>query len=159
MTLPDGLAPGAFLPKHVKSELDLIAPIGAGSPKKQVKLVQERLDFAGFKLSIDAAFGPATTQQLKTFQSKNGLQPSGRYTAKEHELLTAPFVNALASPHPGDSLGETIVAVARQHIAQKPVEIGGQNCGPWVRMYMDGLDGPQFLWCAGFCFGSYRLAG
>ena len=34
-----------------------------------------------------------------------------------------------------------------------PREIGGQNMGPWVRLYMDGREGAEFPWCAGFvCF-------
>ncbi|WJI61912.1 hypothetical protein NLY43_25405 [Mesorhizobium sp. C416B] len=49
-------------------------------------------------------------------------------------------------------LGALTVAVARQHIRQDPVEVGGPNSGPWVRMYMDGEEGPEWLWCAGFSF-------
>ena len=153
MTLPAGLAPNAYMPKHLKPELDLTLPIGTGSPKKQAKLVQERLCLAGFNLKVDGDFGPATTQQMKAFQQKAGLQGSGSYGNKEHDLLAAPFVkaiNPLAAG--GQKLGATIVAVARQHTKQHPVEVGGDNRGPWVRMYMDGNEGEEWKWCAGFCF-------
>jgi hypothetical protein len=54
---------------------------------------------------------------------------------------------------PGKSLGDLVVAYARQHLKQHPQEIGGQNCGPWVRLYMKGNEGPAWPWCAGFvCF-------
>ena len=34
-----------------------------------------------------------------------------------------------------------------------PSDVGGENRGPWVRLYMDGRDGKEWLWCAGFvCF-------
>lgn len=28
--------------------------------------------------------------------------------------------------------------------------VGGQNRGPWVRLYMKGHEGPDLPWCAGF---------
>lgn len=33
---------------------------------------------------------------------------------------------------------------------QAPREIGGQDKGPWVRLYMDGNEGHAWPWCAGF---------
>ena len=51
------------------------------------------------------------------------------------------------------SLDELAITIAKQHLAQKPVEAGGNNLGPWVRLYMAGHDGSDQLWCAGFvCF-------
>ena len=56
-----------------------------------------------------------------------------------------PGVNAL--------LYDLTVKVAGQHLAENPIEVGADNCGPWVRLYMDGKDGRGQLWCAGFvCF-------
>jgi hypothetical protein len=43
-----------------------------------------------------------------------------------------------------------VQAVARQHLAAKAREAGGDNCGPWVRLYTGGHDGVQWKWCAGF---------
>jgi hypothetical protein len=153
LTLPTGLSPSAYLPKHLKSELDLTLPISAGSQKKPSKLVQERLCLAGFNLKVDGDFGPATTQQMKNFQQKAGLQTSGGYGSKEHDLLAAPLVKAINPLAAGaQKLGPMIVAVARQHTKQHPVEVGGDNRGPWVRTYMDGNEGEEWKWCAGFCF-------
>ena len=42
------------------------------------------------------------------------------------------------------------VAIAQQHLAEEPLEYGGNNCGPWVRLYMTGKDGAAQKWCAGF---------
>jgi hypothetical protein len=53
--------------------------------------------------------------------------------------------------HPGTK--HLVVACARQHLAQHPLEVGGQNRGPWVYLYMDGNEGQPWAWCAGFtCF-------
>lgn len=153
MATPKDLDPNAYLPGNLGSELNLAAPIGPGSPKKQTKWVQERLYLAGFGLRIDGDFGPATGQQLRNFQQSKKLAPTGVYAQAEHDILTLPFVRALnPMKTDGNPFGDLTVAVARQHIAQHPVEVGGPNGGPWVRMYMDGQEGPEWLWCAGFSF-------
>jgi hypothetical protein len=46
-----------------------------------------------------------------------------------------------------------VIAYARQHLKSHPREVGPDNSGPWVRLYMDRRDGPAWPWCAGFsCF-------
>jgi hypothetical protein len=42
------------------------------------------------------------------------------------------------------------VAYSGQHLLQHPIELGGENRGPWVRLYCDGKDGEEFKWCCGF---------
>src|SRR6185436_17431956 len=55
------------------------------------------------------------------------------------------------SPIAGNKpLGQLVVAYARQHLAQHPQEAGGENRGPWVRLYTQGREGVDFPWCAGF---------
>jgi hypothetical protein len=50
-------------------------------------------------------------------------------------------------------LGQLVIAYARQHLKSHPREVGPDNSGPWVRLYMDRRDGPAWPWCAGFsCF-------
>jgi hypothetical protein len=68
--------------------------------------------------------------------------------------LLAPMTAALAAPQTSErSLRALIVACAEQHLQQHPREIGGQNMGPWVRLYMKGKQGTDMPWCAGFaCF-------
>lgn len=48
------------------------------------------------------------------------------------------------------SYAEAVLAYAGKHLALRPIEIGGQNNGPWVRLYMNGNEGSDFPWCAGF---------
>lgn len=153
MTLPSSISPASYLPSHLKKELDIDLPIGPGGPKALAKLVQERLYLGGYKLAVDGDFGPATAEQLKNFQQKSGLASTGKYGSAEHDALTAPFCRAIKPlSAKNKSLGELVVGVARQHVAQKPIEVGGDNRGPWVRMYMDGNEGEEWKWCAGFCF-------
>ena len=50
----------------------------------------------------------------------------------------------------GRTLNELVIAYAEQHMNEHPREIGGQNKGPWVRLYMKGNEGNAYPWCAGF---------
>jgi Putative peptidoglycan binding domain len=123
-----------------------------GSPKTMaVKRVQEWLYLNGFGLAIDSDFGPATETCVKAFQKQKKLPVTGVVDKQTFEALTAPMRAALKPISPtGKTINQLIVAYARQHIAQRPREAGGQNRGPWVRLYMDGHDGDPWLWCAGF---------
>jgi len=56
-------------------------------------------------------------------------------------------------PAGGRGLGDLVCLYARRHLRSAPREIGGQNMGPWVRLYMEGRQGAEWPWCAGFvCF-------
>ena len=127
-------------------------PIKRGAPKSlQVQRVQEWLCLHGFALEIDRDFGPATEACVKRFQTKQGLPKTGIVDKATFDKLVAPLRAALKPiPPNGKSLNQLIVAYARQHIAQRPREVGGQNKGPWVRHYMDGHEGQPWFWCAGF---------
>jgi peptidoglycan hydrolase-like protein with peptidoglycan-binding domain len=159
MTLPASLAPNAYVPRHVAKELDFAGNVSAGVKNRQAKLIQERLCLAGFPVAVDGEFGDATTEQLQRYQKAKGLPVNGVYGAKEHEALTQPFVDALNPVSASGSFGDVIIRVAKQHAAEHPVEVGGPNAGPWVRMYMDGNEGEQWLWCAGFVFFVMAQAG
>lgn len=60
--------------------------------------------------------------------------------------------NALEAPANLADMGaaQAVLAVAEQQVEQHPLEIGGANCGPWVRLYCGGHDGRDWAWCAGF---------
>lgn len=49
-----------------------------------------------------------------------------------------------------DDFGAAVVMIAHRHLAEHPREVGGQNRGPWVRLYMGGNEGSAWPWCAGF---------
>lgn len=129
---------------------------GAGPGEKfGVKRVQEWLRIHGFAAPLDSTFGPATSDQLKAFQASQGRPSTGELDEQTWGLLTAPMRRALALVENAGSmsLDELTITIAKQHLAQKPIEVGANNLGPWVRLYMAGADGEKQLWCAGFvCF-------
>lgn len=145
---------------HVAAELDYpgLLKVGSGTSaaqKKAVRRVQEWLNIHDFVTAIDGGFGDSTAEQLGKFQRARSRQPSGELDEETWALLTAPMRRALATiDHGGSSsLEEAVVRVARQHIGESPVEVGGNNCGPWTRLYMKGSEGFDQKWCAGFvCF-------
>lgn len=122
-----------------------------GDKGKEVKKIQEWLCYHGYGLYINSYFGPATDYAVRLFQRIEGLEEDGIVGANTFSALTLPMVTVLRPiPIDGKSLGEMVVAYAKQHLKQHPREIGGQNMGPWVRLYMNGKEGELYLWCAGF---------
>ena len=142
------------------SDLKLDKPLQRGSKDGQVKLVQEWLSLHGENVGIDGDFGPATQSAVKDFQNKAALAATGIVDMHTFERLVAPMLAALQPiPANGQSLGALVVAYAQQHLTQHPREVGGQNSGPWVRLYMDGHEGTPWAWCAGFACFCLKKAG
>ena len=120
---------------------------------EKVRLVQEWLSLHGFGVVPDGGFGPATEAAVRAFQRKRGLVDDGVVGPKTFDGLVAPMRGVLEPLKPMGTLGATVVAYAKRHLLAKPREVGGENCGPWVRLYMAGKEGKEFAWCAGFaCF-------
>jgi len=119
-----------------------------------VRQVQEWLCLQGINVTVDSGFGPATEAAVKGFQTRRGLGATGIVNQKTWDALVEPMTNAMTNIPPGNrSLGGVVVAYAEQHLAEHPREVGGQNMGPWVRLYTGGKEGSEWAWCAGFaCF-------
>ena len=133
------------------NELIFQDTIKRGQRGKTVKLVQEWLGLNGVQVQIDSDFGPATQAAVKEFQKKYQLGSTGNVDRPTFKRLTLPMHRALKPLSPSQqALGKLVVAYARQHLRQHPREIGGQNRGPWVRLYMNGHEGNDYPWCAGF---------
>lgn len=129
---------------RLERELTVIAPIGPGKGARQ-KLVQEYIAINGVKLAIDGNWGPATGKALTM------LVPGA--TAVDQAVLrrlAGPILDAIRPISSPGSFAKAVVATALQHLHAHPIEVGGQNAGPWVRYYMDGNEGPAWPWCAGF---------
>jgi lysozyme family protein/peptidoglycan hydrolase-like protein with peptidoglycan-binding domain len=121
-----------------------------GSTGKQVRLVQEWLSLQRQQVAVDGEFGPATQKAVKAFQTGHGLRQTGAVDAATWAALTAPMSAALTPVLRRMALGMTVVSYATQHLKQHAREVGGQNRGPWVRVYTDGKEGNPYPWCAGF---------
>lgn len=134
---------------RLEQELKVASPIGRGK-SKGAKLVQEYLRVSGINVGIDGDFGPATAAGLAQFCASQSLPEVAAVDQAMMDRLAQPLLRAIAPVGPKASLGETVVAVAQQHLKEHPIEIGGQNRGPWVRLYMTGSEGDAFPWCAGF---------
>ncbi|HEX9630832.1 MAG TPA: peptidoglycan-binding protein [Gemmatimonadales bacterium] len=136
------------------NELVLDQPCARGSKGARVRMIQEWLTLHRLAVVIDGDYGPATQEAVRRFQRHSGLGVTGTVDRKTYTGLVAPMAAALAPIAPGGrSLRRLVVAYARQHLRAGPREVGGQNAGPWVRLYMDGNQGVQWPWCAGFaCF-------
>ena len=122
-----------------------------GSKGNTVRLIQELLCLNGPYLAVDGDFGSATDYAVRLYQKKKSLPVSGVVNKTVFDNLIETMRRAEASIAPGQkTLGQMMVALARQHLKEHPREIGGQNMGLWVRLYMNGKQGPDWPWCAGF---------
>jgi len=140
-------------------DAQLAKAYGPGDRGKTVKLIQECLCLSNCAVKVDGVFGPATEHATKTFQQRQQLPPTGRVEQATMNALMGPIQRAV---RPIDGTGKTVaqlvVQYARQHLAEHPLEVGGPNCGPWVRLYMDGNEGTPWKWCAGFVTHIMRAA-
>lgn len=156
-------APPRVLPAYVRRELALPRrPIGPGSRGGDVRKVQEWLCHHGHGTVVDGDFGPATGACLRAFQTAHSLEPGGTLDAPTWETLVRPLAEAIDIPDP-DALAAlspfaAVRQVAERHLERRPIEIGGANRGPWVRLYCDGADGSAWAWCAGFVSQIVRQA-
>lgn len=141
----------------VKAELAFTNTIKEGAKGMPARRVQEWLGFHGFKTGIDADYGSATTTTVKKFQAAKSLPATGNVDDETWMSLTAPIHDALRDGT-GTTLGERVRSIAQQHLSVHPIELGGANRGPWVRIYTGGFDGTEWAWCAGFVSSVLRQA-
>jgi hypothetical protein len=139
------------LSSWIRRELELTATLRRKANGRPVRRLQEWLSLRGQRVVIDGDFGPATDIAVRAFQRSARLKVDGVVGPKTYAALLTPLYQVL-TPLPAGrrSFGEMTLAYARRHLAQHPLEIGGQNCGPWVRLYMEGQEGTEWAWCAGF---------
>lgn len=134
-------------------------PIAQGQHTIHVKLVQELLNYHRIATQIDSDFGDQTGTNVAIFQQQHGLPTNRIVDQATFDALLAPMAAVLAPLNPAATdLRATLVRLAYQHLQQAPIEIGGQNRGPWVRLYTSGHDGTEYPWCAGFATFVLRQA-
>jgi hypothetical protein len=132
-------------------ELSISQPYEKGARGAIVKKIQEWLCLNAISVAIDGQFGPATRAAVSKFQKRRRLPVTGVVDPNTYGQLVIPMATALQTIQAdGLTLGQLVVAYARRHLAVHPREVGGQNRGPWVRLYLDGHEGAEWPWCAGF---------
>ena len=135
----------------IQDEVTLDGEVGAGTRGMPARRVQEWLSLRGYGLSIDGIYGPITAEVVARFQEDAYIEATGRVDDETFTLLVEPMRETLRQRlNVCESINAAVLEYARAHLGQHPREVGGQNRGPWVRMYMNGHDGQQWAWCAGF---------
>lgn len=144
-----------------ETTLHIDSSLRRGRRGDTVRLLQEWLCLNHCDVMIDGQFGYATEQAVRDFQGGTGVLPvTGEVDPQTYAMLTRPMAEALRRIDPPRSvtMGQMVAAYALQHLRNHAREVGGQNRGPWVRLYLHGDQRPRDLklpagqgaWCAGF---------
>jgi hypothetical protein len=143
----------------VAAELTFPGNIKVGDNGMPVRRVQEWLAFHKVAPGgVDGDYGPLTAHAVSVFQKSQSLSESGLVDQPTWSALTFPlrqvdsFISSDSNPR------AAVVATAQAHLAQGPIEIGGENRGPWVRYYCHGHDGEEWEWCQGFASSVFQQA-
>ena len=144
-------------------ELSLSAEVvkrGLANKKADVEKIQSWLCLQerqhrgiGTMTGIDGDFGTATELAVKNYQRFLGLPADGVVTTSLFSKLTLNLKKSFESVEKKTNLRVTISEVAHNHLKGFPFELvikQQTNCGPWVRSYMGGNEGANWLWCMGF---------
>lgn len=133
---------------------------GANNTKNDVRKIQAWLNLFSMQhpdsataTGIDGDFGKATERAVKNFQKAAGVEQTGVVDQGTFDLLTAPMRNAFLKQPVETDLRQLIVSTAKHHLPSRPFELvidQQSNSGPWIRSYMDGHEGTEWLWCMGF---------
>jgi hypothetical protein len=144
----------------IRKEIKFPGAFGRGKRGQAAKRVQEWLCLHNLGLVIDGDFGRVSEETLMRFQFDTGLNSTGKLDEETWTALVQPMQDALVNPLLASvSFSNAVAEFANQHLIPHPREVGGANAGPWVRMYMKGNDGSQWLWCAGFVAFCMHQAG
>ncbi|WP_312078192.1 peptidoglycan-binding domain-containing protein [Chryseobacterium sp.] len=107
----------------------------------------------GTMTGIDGDYGPATESAVRNYQKFMKLPVDGIVTTALFSKLTANLKYSFESVTKKATLRDTISEVAHNHLKGFPFELvikNQANSGPWVRSYMGGNEGADWLWCMGF---------
>ena len=139
-----------------------------GAEGDEVKQLQELLNQRGYPVDIDGKFGNKTVNAIRAFQTQN-LDQHGQPLVVDGSAgpLTLwslnnlkPFIigpsaidySSIPSEEVGGSLkGRNALKVAIGEMNSGAGEVGGNNCGPWVKKYLDPANIEEGnSWCASF---------
>jgi hypothetical protein len=135
----------------IQAEIGLQSQLMTGTSGLPVRRVQEWLTLHGYALATDGFYGPVTREAVTRFQEDSLLEATGQVDEETFACLVQPMMETLHQRLTmSELIGTAILEYARAHLNQHPREVGKQNCGPWVRLYMDGNEGVEWPWCAGF---------
>ncbi|MGA9365513.1 MAG: peptidoglycan-binding protein [Bacteroidota bacterium] len=138
-----------------------------------VSELQRLLTQRGYLVDVDGNFGARTYQAVRAFQSQN-LDQHGQPLVVDGKVgpltwwsLTHPkpdvrplsavdYTEMPPAEMGGGAIGRTALSTAIGELKAGACEVGGNNCGLWVRKYLEPAGLPEGnSWCASFVSWCY----
>lgn len=144
-----------------------------GDRGSEVRTLQQLLAQRGYPVAADGEFGAQTSRAVRAFQAQN-LDQHGQPLVVDGKVgpltwwslnhpkpdITTPsaidFLQLPSADKGGSTVGRAALAAAIGELKAGACEVGGNNCGPWVKKYLAPAGGAEGdSWCTGFvswCF-------
>ena len=133
-------------------------PVKFGDEDADVKRVKEWLlywqlckNYPALHLNLDAKFDEDTLEVLHNVQKFLKIEVKDVVDNATWSALVEPMRRAFKNdPYKYTDIRDRIKCFMMQHLQFHAAELSMENYGPWVRSYMNGLDGTLQYWCQGF---------
>lgn len=143
-----------------------------GAKGQSVETLQKLLRKAGFEIVVDGDFGRQTQKAVRAFQTENldkhgwplvvdgTVGPLTWWSLKYRRRKVLPIHEEALKKNPSKTLGgskwgRAALKKAIKEMKAGATEIGGNNRGPWVKKYLNGLAPEGSHWCAAFVSWCY----
>jgi hypothetical protein len=151
-------------------------PIVKGLRGEDVRLIQTLLNQRGYPVDVDGKFGAQTYNAVRAFQSENldkhgqplvidGIVGPITWWSLNHPRPDIPTFSAIdftrlpPQEMKGSKTGWAALSAAVGELNAGAGEVGGNNCGPWVKKYLLPAGLPEGnSWCASFVSWCYLQA-
>ncbi len=114
--------------------------------KSNIKGIQEWLCLNHFNVEIDGILGPATKAAILQFGMLTDVINEELWKSLTKQMEDIKEIEYYRT----ETFNDFVKYVAFAHKIAEAREVGGENCGPWVRLYTNGFEGVKWPWCAGF---------
>jgi PAS domain S-box-containing protein len=135
----------------IQEEIGLQDHLKVDDEGLSARRVQEWLNLRGNGLAIEGDYRPVTRRVVTSLQEGLFLNATGKVEEGTFSFLIQPMIEPLKQRLAiFGSVNTAIPAYASARLERHLLGIGGQEYGPWVKLFIKGNQGDKYPWYAGF---------